>query len=440
MYRLIDLTRAHAGTEGAILEAFNAAHDGPPPTAVEYIAVPGQARPDGTDGHIWTELPGTVDDAAVTAAVHERVGKAHESGVEISVASFRGSVKSVVEMLDTIHGGVEFIHLGTFAPPTTGGERLDWDDAWMKREDAVNTLVHAIGASSGQSRMTDLRKHLSARDPRFRKQAGTFTARPKFMSTLVSLAEERGLVAVVPTGTGDNNPQIALTAAGYSRLAPASPVSPSDASASSAPLAPVPAAGHEPRSLSHLCVDVLRQNNMGPFQELRQDIYRELERLVEEKSRTADQLIRDAVHAVRDKSQDAPSKSGKKFPWSRIRAFLTRLTRQLPVFLSGGTPVAVSLGNNGTVVDGLADDWWQMLDGELICFVLGKGVAITQYDYEELAGALYNSRSTASYDKVQEVVDHLARVGRITEAPDDVMRIVLVAPPMTHDGSPPPGG
>ncbi|TMQ96856.1 hypothetical protein ETD83_20755 [Actinomadura soli] len=436
MYRLIDLTRAHAGTEGAILEAFNAAYEGPPPTKVEYIVVPGQARPERTDGHIWTELPGTVDDASVTAAVHERVGRAHESGVAVSVASFRGSVKSVAEMLDTIHGGVEFIHLGTFAPPTAGGERLDWDDDWMKREDAVNTLVRAIGAASGQSRMTDLRKHLSARDPRFQKQVGTFTARPKFMSTLVSLAEERGLVAVVPTANGDNNPQIALTAAGYSRLSPASPVSPA---VSAAPAAPVSPNGQEPRSLSHQCVDVLRQNNMGPFQELRQDIYRELERLVEDKSRTVDQLIRDAVHAVRDKSQDAPSKSGKRFPWSRIRAFLTRLTRQVPVFLSGDKPVTVSLGNNGTVVDGLAGDWWQMLDGELICFVLGKGVAITQYDYEELAGALYNSRSTASYDKVQEVVDYLAGAGRITEAPDDVMRIVLAAPPMAHNGSPPPG-
>ncbi|TDB74988.1 hypothetical protein E1264_40420 [Actinomadura sp. KC216] len=185
---------------------------------------------------------------------------------------------------------------------------------------------------------------------------------------------------------------------------------------------------------------MLRQNNMGPFQELRQDIYRELERLVGEKSRTADQLIRDAVHAVRDRTQDAPSKSGKRFPWSRIRAFLTRLTRQVPVFLSGDEPVTVSLGNNGTVVDALADDWWRMLDGELICYVLGKGVAITQYDYEELAGALYNSRSTASYDKVQEVIEYLARAGRITEAPDDVMRIVLAGPPLAHDGSPPPGG
>ncbi|WP_149264992.1 hypothetical protein [Actinomadura sp. K4S16] len=428
MYRLIDLTRAHAGTETAILEAFEAAYPGVPATTTEYITVPERARPAGTGDHLWTEITGTVDDAAVTKVVYERVAEARGSGGPICVASFRASVKNVAEMLDAVHGGgVEFVHLSSFAPPSTGGETFDWDDTWMRREDAVNTLVHVIGHSSARVRMTDLRKLLAAHDPRFRKQVGTFTARPKFMSTLVSLAVERNLVAITTTTAGDNNPYVELTPAGRSRLAPApAPVQSPPPVSAAAHVVPPP---QEPRSLSHLCVDVLRQNDMGPFQELRERIYNEIERLVGEKSRTPDRLIRDAVQAVRDKSDDAPSKSGRKFPWGRVRAFLAKLTRQVPVFLSQGEPVAVSLGNNGGVVDALADDWWRMLDGELVCFILGKGVVITQYDYEELAGALYNSRQPQYYDKAQEVVDYLAGAGRISEAPGDEMRIVLAAPP-----------
>ncbi|MBO2462410.1 hypothetical protein [Actinomadura violacea] len=422
------------GTEGAVLEAFGAAWDGPPPTAVECIVLPAQTRPDGCDEHIWTEVPEAADDTAVTKVVYDRVTEVRGSGAEICVASFRPSVKNVAEVLGAVHqGGVVFVHLATYAPPATASEPLEWDDSWMKRDKAVETLVHVIGHSSARVRMTDLRKLLAAYDSRFRKQVGTFTARPKFMSMLVSLAVERKLVAIAPTVPGDNNPQVELTPAGRARVVPLAAVpSPPAQPSGPAALEAAAAAAKEPRSLSDRCIDVLRQNDMGPFQELREDVYAQIERLVGEATRSPDRLIRDAVHAVRDERGDAPSKSGKKFPWTRLRAFITRLERLVPVFLSEGRPVTVSLSTTGALVDALADDWRRRLDGELICFVLRNDVVVTQYDYDELAGALYNSRQSIYYDKVQEVVDYLASTGRITEAPGDEMRIVL-APPETGE-------
>ncbi|MFC5752341.1 hypothetical protein [Actinomadura rugatobispora] len=421
---LIDLTRAHAGTEGEVLRALHDAHPWNSGTAVECLVLAAQAVADGQYGVVRADVGETADDAAVAAAVHQRVSQARADGREVAVASFRGSVKNVAEMLGVMLGGVTFVHLAPFAPAAeAAAEGMVWDDAWMPRDEAVDALVQAIGRSAARMRMTDLRKALTAYNPRFRKQVGTFNSRPKFVSTLVGFAVDRGLAVTTHTSGEDNNPVLELTPAGRARVT--APVLPS----------PMPPPGQDAiasadgsRSRSHLFVDVLRKNEMGPFQELRLDIYEELERLVKEGTRPPQQLIRDAVNAVRDQRKGAPSKSGKQFPWTGVRTFMGKLTRRVPVLLHDGRPVTLSLGQDAVAVTELAHGWRLTLDGELICFMLERGVQITVDDYDELAGALYNSRRDEFYDLAHEVVAHLARSGRVVESPDDAMTIVLAPP------------
>jgi hypothetical protein len=433
---LIDLTRAHAGTEGEVLRALHDAHPWTPDTAVECLVLAAQTVVEGQYGIVRADVGEASDDAEVAAAVHQRVSQARAEGREVTVASFRGSVKSVAEMLGVMLGGVTFVHLAPFAPATeTAAEGMVWDEAWMPREEAVDALVQTIGRSASRMRMTDLRKALAAYNPRFRKRVGTFNSRPKFVSTLVGFAVDRGLVVTAHTTGEDNNPVLELTPAGRARVTV--PVLPPQALPAVQDAGPAAVDGS--RSRSHLFIDVLRKNEMGPFQELRLDIYEELERLVKEGTRPPQQLIRDAVNAVRDRRKGAPSKSGKQFPWTGVRTFMSRLTRRVPVLLHEGRPVTMSLGQDAVAVTELATDWRLTLDGELICFMLERGVQITVDDYDELAGALYNSRRDQFYDLAHEVVAHLARSGRVVESPGDEMTIMLAAPP-GHGPTAPAGG
>ncbi|WP_405993162.1 hypothetical protein [Streptomyces sp. NBC_00986] len=425
MHYIADLTKCHPGTEGPVLEGLLQARPQQSDDTLEVLLLSSQEEPKAP-GIDFTSLEagGGSEDSQVSAHVLRAITEFRQAETAVAVASFRPAVKKVAEAIEAAFGDVEYIYLNQFSPPSGNGsavESYSWDDDFMPRDEAVDALVRALNRAKIPVRMTQLRKSLQAHDARFQKAAGSFSSRPRFLSVLISLAEERGLVAHRESLLGDGNNFIELTERGLAYVAE------KESGTSYAQSVPPSAAIAEGESRSDQFITTLRKASLGPFQEVRWAVYEEIDKLAQAGECSAAFLIRDAVSYVRDHKASELVKTNKPFPWARVRTFISNLASMAPVFISRGELVQNLLLQGDRQVDELSPKWKLVLDGELLCFLLAQGIEITTDDIPALAGALYNSRRDEAYDRTLEMIGCLVQSNRITTAGIHPPRLVLKA-------------
>ncbi|WFB08601.1 hypothetical protein LRS74_17265 [Streptomyces sp. LX-29] len=419
MRYIVDITRAHSGSAGSILNAFLSFVDATASDEIELLILEtqrGEFTQDDYDFDLVALPAGTSEDSA-TAAIVDRVLIALVACEVISVASFHSAIRQNVETLAANHSHrVSFIDLNDFAP-TTETFPATWPKEFMQPQEVIEHLLIALTRYGNPIRKTDLRSVLQIQDPRFRKQPGTYPGKPRFISDIVSLAAERGLVTEQGP-IGSPNPYVILTPKGKQE---AHRMTPGEFSVLSSGAATSPPGEPKPKNIfprrSDEFVTVLRTSSFGPFQQIRLSIYEEIERLVRDGHSTVPKLIRDSIEAVRENR--SASEDEKPIPWAKVRTFIISLTNRCPVFLSQGELVSHSWAEADKRVDDLLENWTTRLDGELICFLLEKRVQLSLADVADISGALYNSRNDEHFDRVLSVVRWLLREGRIIEESGD---------------------
>jgi len=418
VYRFVDLTKARPGTELGVFERWRERYlDGS--DAVELCVLADQVGlfsppPDAVPLPIVTVIPDATaaDDAAIAKWALKRLTDLVEREPKVTVSTFRPSVTAVTAALKGTSSGIGNVPFPAETPTSNATGAPDpWPSDFMPADDAMRHMVVALRNSKKPVRFTTLRPLLVAQSPDMAPTAGGFASRPRFVTRLVSEAMQRGLVRTHPDGNDDSNPFIELRAGAALPEIAASP-DPTDS-----------------RS-SHL-ITTLRAGRLGPFQEVRWEAYEQMDQLLlATPSKSASDLLRDAVAAVREADEDSRLDRGAKpFPWSRFRQFLIMLMNRRPVLLSDGVRVKHSWSDAHMVVDGFIDDWKLALDGELILFLMQSGVRIDMNDLSDLAGALYNSRREECFDRVIAVIRHLVSAGLVTESTTNQGELALIDQP-----------
>jgi hypothetical protein len=419
---IIDITRAHAGSETPIVARFLQAHP-PDDSELTIIGFPRQKEPvvplTATYNTHFVEVPDSSAPAAVTGSVTSALVPLVQRGGPVLVASFWNDVLAAADVMRNKYPEITSEHLRRYAGGAKHDSRVPlWDASFMSETEAVESLLHAlIDRAGGTARKTVIRRHLEALDARFQKDAGGFASQNGFITALIDLAQRRGLVEV-----HGSDPDALISVTDRGRDAASNSAVPQDSlqrgvsrvqRRDTDTIGPTPPpSGSAARSRSARFVDVLRAADFGPFMTHRTAVYEEIAGAVAQGPTPLKTLVGNAVRVVREGSSEATD----KFPWSRLRIFVERLMAQNPVAMSGDEKIALSWANGDREVDGLAPDWECRLDGEIVLFLVDQGMEITLHDLPDLAGALYSSRHEAFVQRAYDVVALLVREGVLTES------------------------
>lgn len=420
MTTIIDVTKAWQGTEATVLESVlnvvSALGETVEVTAFARQA-PALTQLATTHGLSVTTVEDFESEPAVAATITAAIAEKLHAGDNICVYSFSPGVRAAVMAWSMrTPGRVVYAPLNPFSPVRPEGSVVStaWDAAFMREEEATRHLIEAIASTRTPSvAQVNLRTLLQVRDPRFSKVSGGFAATPRFISLLIDLGRARGLI--VTTGT---HPRTYVSLTENGRLAVQEAQS---ATQASAPVSASATAALVSPTLSAQFVAALRSDGLGPFMQVRVEVYEEIDRLVGVDSPVElKRLVGDAIKVTRESGR---SNVPPTFPWSRVRAFIEGLMRRRPVAISAGELVALDWSNGASPVDSMLDNWQIRLDGVLVLHLLDKGIEIRMHDLPDLAGALYNGRDTSEMDRAFEVVATLARDGLIEDAlPDSPLR------------------
>ncbi|WP_157696876.1 hypothetical protein [Leifsonia sp. 21MFCrub1.1] len=350
---------------------------------------------DGNPGERWTQLERAIEQFVTLA-----------KGEPAKLASFDSEVHALVK---SRFGGDPLLaveDLRTYNPKPA----VQWPGKAVPLELAFRTLTTALQRSDSKMRMTNLRPAMGRVDPRFAKDANPQNPLNVvgIWGALVRAAEKAGLV----TQSGPaSNPYISLV----------EPLSPPQAAAT----ALKDANARE----SDRYLGLLKAAALGPFQQVRTAVYREIERkITRSTSITVGELLDGAVQKVRHDVEAAHAKGkdyllsqGKALPWSTVRGFIAVMFIRQPVLLSDNEPVPADWVHLDTPVSGMVDDWQLRVDGDLVAHLVGEGCRIDQYSDVELSGALYNQRQDLS--QVHAVLKYLVENGICELAPDYSLRL-----------------
>jgi hypothetical protein len=415
MTQIIDMTSTRVGLEEriltAVLDACQMTEDKTPLVLALPAHTDGVARVAAAYGAEFDTLPDGLDEERLVTAISKPIASAIENGGSVDLYSFSPAVRRLATTWNTVRpGSVRFTALAQFAR-----QAGRWDSSLMPEEEAAAAVVRAIASISGGAvQKTDLRPLLGVVDKRLSKAAGGFAAAPGFITTLVGLAEARGLVASL-----GEEPSMILKLTDAGRQFAATNAS----SVSVADMTTVDVAQMQDAVVtrSDAFVSAWRAANLGPFMAVRTKVYAEIDRALEHEPRKLKSLVREAVRVVRE----SDTSCGEKFPWSRVTQFVENLMRRRPVALSDGATVGPNWTTGDRVVTEMVDGWQLLLDGELVLHLIDNGQEIRWDDLPDLAGALYNGRGEAETERAFDVVRRLADEGLVSaESPDLPLRRV----------------
>ncbi|MGW7483479.1 hypothetical protein ACWGH8_33400 [Nonomuraea muscovyensis] len=359
------------------------------------------------------EVAGWENDAFVSADIYNSVQAGLAVGEIVDVFSFRPPVKAMVDAAAlTYPGKVSYETLHKYTSKSRP-DSLQWDDGFMPQKEAARHLAAALYRAGKPVRKTDLRTLLEAQDHRFEKGHHDFAAGNGFISCLVTVGENSGLVRVV----GENpNPSIELTQQGM-ELVRAEDMAGFHSSLSYLECARE--ARHQ--RLSDEYITILRSGNLGPFQQVRRAVYEAMEAILAEAEITGRkpavyELILKAVTHVREMPSEELFKSpGRPYPWAKVASFIAALVNRRPVLLSDEGPVRYKFREMNKPVCSLENEWQLKLDGELILYLLDNNAPIVETELGDLSGALYNSRNEEAQKRTIEVLNLLLEEGKVVE-------------------------
>jgi|GEM_PF-6657695 len=409
---LVDLTRAHGGTERTVVDRIETLDGYPGDGAVELLALTSQLAAIShvkqtvrsidrtrTDEEgilrecmqvIYATLRQATPDSNVTLRTYRPKLMAAASAMAL------GDPRLIVERM-----------------PTHEQAGTEWPKNYIPLEEALRHLTRAVGSATTEVNQTSLRHELELVSSRWAKQSEPAAQTPGLVSMLVSEGIKRQLIReeTVPDRPGRPNFVLGPEAAKL-KGTPGPAPSPTGSGAT-----------FEPLKLSTMYIDSLRGANMGPFQEVRWDVYDAVESRLGE-GLSARELLRAAVADVKEEKNTLLSRR-KPFPWSRVRVFMVRLTSRAGVLLHDQDVVWHSLEDSGMVVNGLVPNWRLVLDAELFKELLLAGLEINQFSADELAGALYNKRDDEQLDRAMDLMKFVVTAGIACEDPDKQGNFIL---------------
>jgi hypothetical protein len=304
-------------------------------------------------------------------------------------------------------------YLGTRAPsalarPFRAPQLQTWPDALISRSDALDVLDKALtqaGAVSPETsaRKSDLRSLLIF-DNRFRKE------NPAAPVGLISLlfGEAKALPRRFGVDEKDKiNPKIWLA---------------SEAATQEVPAKPRP----ETASRSQRFIDALRDAGLGPYSQVRRDLFTFLAVAVKDgTAKGAPLKLRAAVNAAISSTRALyKGKVPDTFNWGKLAKFLYQILERSPVALGqGGVPIVPSIEALSTLVIGLAPEYEVLLDAELVLELVRRFDDIQLHDVQPLAGALYLLRDNDAQERVVTVLEYLLGTKGIVQTADRCLAV-----------------
>ncbi|MCU1481032.1 MAG: hypothetical protein JWQ19_1818 [Subtercola sp.] len=362
------------------------------------------------------------DDKLFVARLFEGVVSARAEDTEVSLASYLTRLQTAFDAQFAQDDGAHFLSLEVETAQT---KALTWDPAFMTERRAALVLASVVADHPDQAApQTALRTALGNKDSRFARTSGIpFSVAPRFISAVVEVGVRAGFVEIVESAKPGGTPLIALTAAGAQALSTTAALP-----AATRPTPEIETTEHEPVNVdkAQLWLILLR-HNFGPFQQVRGEIYDDLELLARNNpGYDAMKVVRKAVGSARVRYVTPAGRSG--LPWGKVQEFMKVLLRRERVLLSGVEFVEPLYGPGHPVVDGIVDDFRQRLDCSIVLHLLEIGAEIEYDDEIPLAATLYDSLSEANQDRAQTVLNRIIQDG--TASVDARSgQIVLATPP-----------
>ncbi len=425
MATIIDLTRARPGTEQRLLERVLAdtpgAEDAPLEIRAYLSQQPSLAATVNARGLRLEAMPDTTPGTELVAGISNTIQVMLKEPTSVRVYSFNPAVKQMVSTWSGVHGDrVAFVPLAQFA--RVDAPRVSWDETFMPEDEAALAVAAALAARPGQKAFkTDLRPLLETFDARFSKESGGFAASPGFISRALELAVIRGFV--ITSGDDDSRFAVVLTDAGRRAVGMTNDRSAANRGGTAT----------EP-TRSQRFLDSWRRANLGPFMEVRTDVYDHIQSNLTAEGQELKRLVSGGVRAVREAGTDRAD----DYPWSRVTQFIEELMRRRPVALSEGRPISLSWTTGRCKVTEMAEDWPLLLDGQLVLHLIDDGFELRIGDLPDLAGALYNGRWEDNVERAFDVVQRLADDGLIVaDSPDRPLVRPAMEPslePQAEDG------
>lgn len=269
----------------------------------------------------------------------------------------------------------------------------------------LKLVLQKRGATSKEKAVqkTSIRPLLAERDARFSK-LNPATSSPNFVTKLLDRAKHAGWLAAEDTQGNNANVWLVQESASAAKLTLVESV------AAAPPLASPIAPARTPVAAKDLYPAILKSNNMGPFQNLRDDLYTALESTASQRL-PLEQVITACTDATRAKHSTAKE---SEIPWTTVRNFFIGLLSRQPVLLTDtGETVVPSFQTRRTVISRLDPQFRERLDGELVLFLLRQGAEILYMDAPALVGTLYPTREGKWEDRLNKVIGYLTDSGQI---------------------------
>ncbi|WP_412077464.1 hypothetical protein ACLF6K_23275 [Streptomyces xanthophaeus] len=343
-------------------------------------------------------------------------------------------------------------------PHRVGQPGSSWPEQLMPIGDALNALEEALrraqrhpGPRSSVLK-TDLRTHLTVVEPRFDPRY-PLARTPRLISMLLQEAQERGMILqfgrepqISVALRESTEPSAAIQATPVPQPQSARVSAPTATPAAAVPATAVAAAGvpaqaRAPQPIpdpatatrSWHFANVLRQRRLGPYPEVRHDLYDQIITIARENQGSSSELTvralaRQAVTATRSAAPDRfPRRKGESLPkdmydWRGLENFAVQVLSRTELALGeDGEPLprdaSIWSTRQAPVRQPLPDDVDIMFDAELVYEIVRDCLDVTPDDIVHLAGAMLGGRSVQNADHVERVLDHLLRHGRIKGEP-----------------------
>jgi hypothetical protein len=171
----------------------------------------------------------------------------------------------------------------------------------------------------------------------------------------------------------------------------------------------------------------IRAYGYGPYSAIRPKLYEELARAIPSSSgRALRVFVSECLDGLKAK---LPDQNGR-YRWERVRDTVIKILTEAKVVLgTDGSPIQSGPQGRLALVGSLDTDWQIKADAELALVAIEKLGDVSEFDYPELAGALYHSRTPDAEDKVAAALAELERQGRIQEVREHGITYLRSSPP-----------